>query len=143
LNKCRYIVAIALLSIVINSCSKKNRIAGIINNTIDITCAADGKKEWVITDDSTYKKTFLATAANCTLPIIDFANYTLLGVYSQGGCKVSYKREVIKFENELRYHYKVTVYSRGFCKSAAISNNWITVPKLPSGWTVSFEVINK
>jgi hypothetical protein len=129
LNKCRYIVAIALLSIVINSCSKKNRIAGIINNTVDITCTADGKKEWVITDDSTYKKTFLANA--------------LLGAYSQGGCKVSYKREVIKFENELRYHYKVTVYSRGFCKSAAISNNWITVPKLPSGWTVSFEVINK
>ena len=49
----------------------------------------------------------------------------------------------MKLDNELKYHYKVTVKSSGLCKVESINYNWVTVPKLPTGWSVTFEVNNK
>lgn len=71
---------------------------------------------------------------------IDFNNYSLLGLYVDGGgCYGSITREVTRLEQEKQYHYKVTLYTCGICKKGFNDYNWVTVPKLPSGWTVTFE----
>jgi hypothetical protein len=139
-----YIAIISIIGLFANSCSEEDSFSGLINNVIGIDCFPQGQqKEWIITNDSVYKQIFTDYSASCIPPPIDFNKYSLLGIYTTAGCKVSFKREVIKLDSELKYHYKVTVNSRGICSVENISYNWVTVPKLPTGWTVTFEVKNK
>lgn len=145
-------IAIALI-IFINSCSKspkcwgENKNKGIIEKSADIRCEPmQDIHEFAITDDSSYKKVFtnrLTGELTCDLPSFDFEKYTLLGQYADGQCETKFIREVFKEESLQRYHYKVTVKNCGACKSSAYSYNWVLVPKLENGWTVSFEVDEK
>ena len=81
------ITIISIIGLFANSCSEDDSISGIINNVIDIPCVAHGQKEWIITNDSIYKQTFTYYSTTCTPPTIDFNKYSLLGVYTTGGCK--------------------------------------------------------
>jgi hypothetical protein len=73
---------------------------------------------------------------------IDFNYYSLLGLYADaGGCIWSVTREVTQMDNEKQYHYKVTAYACGICKKEFYDHNWVIVPKLPEGWTVTFEKV--
>jgi ssDNA-binding Zn-finger/Zn-ribbon topoisomerase 1 len=131
------------------SCSKNPRCwgedknKGIIKNSInsDIKCLPKTKQtEFIILDDSSFVKTF---GSACSLPNVDFNSESLLGLYAEGGCKVKFIRKVIRKDSEKKYHYKVTVKDCGYCKSLIYSYNLVTVPKLPSGWTVTFETKTK
>ena len=131
------------------SCSKspkcwgKDKNKGIIESSIRIDCEpAFDQQEFIINDDSTFKQTFtnaITGQLNCTLPTIDFNNYSLLGLFADGQCEVKFIREVTRQEQEEKYHYKVIVKSCGFCKRNGYSFNWVTVPKIPNNWTVTFE----
>jgi len=140
-----------LLFIATYSCSKNprcwgdNKEKGIIENSVIVKCEpAASQDNYIINDDSTFQQLFTSnTTPICEVPVIDFTNYTLLGLFTTGGCETKYIREVTKIENENKYHYKVTVKSCGYCKVESYSYNWVTVPKLPNGWTVTFEVKNK
>ncbi len=135
------------------SCSKSpecwgdNKNKGIINSSIRIDCSpTTTQQNYVITSDSVYQQTFSNTItgqANCQLPSIDFSKETLLGVSATGQCKIKVIREVESIDKENKYHYKVKVRSCGLCKKMAYIDNWVTVPKLPNGWTVTFEVDDK
>ena len=141
----KILFTIILFAGLVSSCSKSpkcwgdDKNKGIINGSIRIDCEPNGE-QFIINDDSTYKETF---SSSCTLPTVDFSSYTLLGLYADGGCEVKFIREVTQLDNENKYHYKVTVKSCGACKKLGYSYNWVTVPKLPSGWTVTYEIDEK
>ena len=131
------------------SCSKNpkcwgdDKNKGIISKDIklDLVCnPLTNQTEFIILDDVTFFQTFDST---CTLPSIDFNKESLLGYYAEGGCEVKYIREVTFVESEKKYHYKVTIKDCGSCKKLQASYNWVTVPKLPNGWTVTFEMKKK
>jgi hypothetical protein len=131
------------------SCSKNpkcrgdDKNEGIINNSvnIDIKCSPKADlSEFVILDNSSFIQTFDST---CPLPDIDFAAESLLGLYAEGGCEVKFIREVTRLDSEKKYHYMVTVKDCGYCKKLGYSYNWVTVPKLPSGWAVTFDTKKK
>ncbi|MBX3165375.1 MAG: hypothetical protein KF900_12950 [Bacteroidetes bacterium] len=125
-------------------CWGDDKHKGIIKTSLGGICfPKDNNAEtFVILDQDTYQKTFDSTCI-AQLPNIDFNTETLLGMYVTGQCNVKFIREVTSISNENKYHYKVTVKQCGLCKSMAFSYNWVTVPKLPNGWTVTFEVKDK
>lgn len=138
---------------VLTSCSKSpkcwgdNKNAGIIENSIRIDCQpASEQQQFIITNDSIFKQLFtdsLSGQLKCTLPVIDFNNSSLLGLFTTGQCELKYIREVTRNDSDTKYHYKVVVKSCGICKKEGYSYNWVTVPKVQSGWNVTFEVENK
>lgn len=146
MNKLAIIIFFAGLLTLLTTCSKSpecwgnDKNKGIINNSVDIRCEPSGGEQFIVTNDSIYRLTF---STSCTLPTIDFNSKTLLGLYADGGCELKFIREVSQLDSENKYHYKVIVKSCGACQSLGYSYNWVTVPKLPSGWTVTFEVIEK
>ncbi|MNJ83865.1 hypothetical protein D3C87_12930 [compost metagenome] len=138
-------LTICLFLFLINSCSKspkcwgKDKNKGDISANMEIRCEPISGDQWIIQDENTYQQTF---PAGCSLPSIDFSKYTLLGVSANGGCETKYIREVTRSDNG-NVDYVVTVKSCGTCKSLALSNNWVTIPKIPSTATVHFDVKSK
>ncbi len=147
------ILVIFIVSGISYSCSKSpkcwgnNKNEGIIQGSVRIDCEPlQGEQNYIIKDDSAYIQTFTDQITNqlsCTLPSIDFTTKSLLGLFATGGCEVKYIREVTSIDNESKYHYKVTVKSCGTCQKESYSYNWVTVPKIPEGWDVTFEIENK
>ena len=128
------------------TCKNENQHTGIILNWPRIPCVltpppnfTGSINEFIINDDTAFKQFF---SAGCELPVIDFKTQTLLG-FDAGtrGCTVKFIREVLKIESENRYHYKVISEGCGTCRDMAWSYHWVLVPKLPDGWTVTFEAI--
>lgn len=71
---------------------------------------------------------------------IDFSKHSLLGIYVSGSsCKWKIVRSVTIKSNVNQYEYLVTVYKCGHCKKDFSDCNWVTVPKLPTGWMVGFD----
>lgn len=135
------------------SCSKSPKCwggdenKGIIENSFSIDCEPiSDQQEYIINDDSTFTQLFTDTISGqlkCTLPVIDFNNYSLLGFFADGQCEVIFIREVSREEDDENYHYGLNVKSCGTCKSYAYSYNWVSVPKIPDNWTVTFEKEDK
>lgn len=149
----RLLLTTILVLVISISCSKspkcwgENKNKGIIENSIRIDCEpTTEQQEFIIANDSTFEQDFtnsLTGQLNCTLPVIDFNNNSLLGLFTTGSCEVKYIREVTRNESEENYHYKVVVKSCGTCKKESYSFNWVTVPKIPEDWDVIFEIENK
>jgi len=138
---------IIVLSVALAKCSRgpkcwgDDKNEGIIQEEIGLTCVdIVSQTEFVITNDSQLLSTFKGA---CTPPTIDFNVHSLLGLYTTGKCEVKYIREVIRKEEERKYEYTVTLKQCGLCKRAALSYNWVIVPKLPNGWTVDFKIKKK
>lgn len=134
-----------ILLLLINSCSKspkcwgKDKSKGEISSVINIFCDPLEGDRWVIQDEASYHQTF---PLDCTPPSVDFSRYTLIGISANGGCESKYIREVTKADNG-DVNYKVTVKNCGTCKKMAVSNNWVTIPKIPATATVHFDVKEK
>lgn len=139
------ITTLFILVLLINSCSKspkcwgKDKNKGDIVSNIQIRCEAINGDRWVIQDETTYHETF---PSGCDLPSIDFSRYTLIGISANEACETKYIREVTRSDNG-DVNYEVTVKSCGMCKSMIVSDNWVTIPKIPSTATVHFEVKSK
>lgn len=122
-------------------CWGEDKNNGIIEEEIGQTCVdLVNQTEFIITNDSQLVNAFVG---GCTPPSIDFNNHTILGLYTTGKCEVKYIREVIRNEEDKKYEYTVTLKQCGLCKRAALSYNWVIVPKLPNGWTVDFKIKEK
>lgn len=92
-----------------------------------------------INSDSLYKLVFFQTT---NLPFIDFTKHDILGQYGSGACNISFHKEVMSDSTTNRYHYTLSVYEcYTYHQKLCISFNWVIVPKLPQGWTVTFESI--
>ena len=135
------------LIIILQSCHKDDIYEGIIVQELDMgRCFppfGNEPDEYIITNDSLYQALLTIEKPICdnyTLPNVDFTTYTLLGkfTYSDGSPKY-YKREVIKDEGNMIYIYNIYMKCKNNNKEA-ISMNWVLVPKLPTGYSVKFNV---
>lgn len=113
---------------------------GSIIESLDIACAPTGTSQQVIKSDSAYQK--LLTTCNESGPDIDFTQFSLL-VYTTAasGCTRFYEREVSQEEATKRYVFTVRITECGGCEPWVTQTHWVKVPRLPDGYTVSFEEI--
>ena len=140
-------ISIISLILFFSGCEKDDIFEGIIVKEFDTgRCFppfGNEPDEYVITNDSLYQELLTIEKPVCddyTLPNIDFSTYTLLGKYTVSDGEVKYyKREVIKDEGNLKYIYNIYMKCKNNNK-AAISMNWVLVPKLPAGYSVEFNV---
>lgn len=152
-SKMRLLLTTILIIAFSTSCSKspkcwgKDKNKGVIEESIRIDCQPmTEQQEYIISNDSTFQNVFtnsITGQVNCTLPAIDFNTKSLLGLSTTGTCEVKYIREVTRNESEENYHYKIVVKSCGTCKKESYSYNWVTVPKIPEDWGVTFEIETK
>ena len=143
-NLFRQAITVVFLTVFISltACSKRKCKRGGNNNGIIVNevstrirnkISSDGV---VILDSASFKQ----VVPHDTIAL-DLNTYSILGIETDGGgCDVSADREVTKLDNEKQYHYTVHIYACGICKKLWTSSNLVTVPKLPNGWTVTFEV---
>lgn len=136
-----------VLLIFFTACSSDDiEIDGITTITIE-NCFQINEEEIIINDKETYEKMLAnidnshPTCRNYELPNINFAEKTLLGKLTTiKGCQVFYTREVTANTDKKAYVYTIDVVRQGSCDSTWVNYNWITVPKLPSQYTVQFQV---
>lgn len=102
--------------------------------------------EFVINSDAEYSKLleYRSSSPGCEnfeLPKIDFSKKTLLGKCAFGvGCSIGFEREVIRDEPNKTIVYSIKVVEEGLCEMVGSSMNWITIPKVPSDYSIEFEV---
>lgn len=71
---------------------------------------------------------------------IDFTQYTLLGKYASGGCRVVFERNVTRNDSQKNVLYDITVHQCGDCQIYHGEMNWVLIPKIPDDYTVTFVV---
>ncbi len=140
----RNLTIIIFLLTIFYSCKKRNINPGIIEQEINFgTCLPINlpQQEYVIQSNTEYQLLLNnSVCQSANFPNIDFSQYSLLGQYTSGKCKITFKRQVTKDEGNQRYNFTVHIFDRGICKKQGQSMNWVLVPKLPTNWTVNFEI---
>ncbi len=106
---------------------------------------ANANKEFIVTTEAEYQNliNYRSPFSKCTnfvLPPIDFSQKTLLGKYASGGCSVYFAKKVYKNDSNKKIIYVIDVIEQGACESMIFSSNWILIPKIPSDYTVEFQV---
>lgn len=73
------------------------------------------------------------------LPVIDFDQYTLVGMSTgTGGCSGDFKITAVRNDSTKNLEYIVDTSSSGTCEMYISSNNWSLIPKIPNDYTVTF-----
>ena len=101
---------------------------------------------FVINSNSEYRQLSLFAHSNqtiCKFNSINFNNYTLLGKTILGNCKYKIKRNLEINSNQNKYIYTIELFECGNCIEENKIDNWILVPKIPSGYSVDFIFIRK
>ena len=145
--KFRHLALLVLITLLCTQCSKTDLITIEGIETIDIIdCFEISETQLVINDAATYQtmlaqKVFSDPCSSYILPEVNFVEKTLLGKFTEAlACDVFYERRVEADPDSESYIYRITVHLDGQCQFSNTSMNWITVPKLPENYTVSFEV---
>jgi hypothetical protein len=137
------ILILFLISITIQSC-EKDIDAGIIVEQMHFgTCIPVNlpAEEYTITTDSSYQLLLgNSVCQNFSLPPIDFNQYSLLGKFTRGQCRVTFKPQVVVSATSMQYVFTIYIFEKGSCKKEAQDMNWVLVPKLPPGYSVLFEI---
>lgn len=143
-----FVLAVAFISCnKNNNCpdSEKHTNSGIIFSDASAENRCVSVKEqgnYVITNQIDYEEIelieWIDTCKSKKLNPIDFTNYTLLGMFARGRCRVNFEREVISDSNNQKYIYTIKVNECGNCETNYEHMNWVLVPKLPDNWTVEF-----
>ena len=128
-------------------CWGDDKNKGIIKESIQINGFPNTTADnYVVDSNIEYVELFTDTTGGImidNLPDIDFNENTLLGIEVNGQCNIKLISEVTSKAEDNTYLYKIIIKSCGLCKSAIYKINWITVPKLPNGWNVTFETVDK
>ncbi|HRI29279.1 MAG TPA: hypothetical protein PK239_05100 [Chitinophagales bacterium] len=118
-------------------------IDGIV--AVNIPCFASEQTEFVIDDANTYAA--LIPDSLCVgyePPVIDFNERTLLGKKTEvTGCAAFYTRSILADTKDKQYIYEITVYvGTAGCDTVKqlVNYNWVTVPKLPERYDVTYKV---
>jgi hypothetical protein len=97
---------------------------------------------YVINDTNGYKTLILLSQfPECSLPNIDFSQYTLLGSYIEcGGGQQPLLTRMLEVNDSLKlYKYHVSVRQMDWADvSNLFSMNWVLIPKIPNDYTVIF-----
>jgi len=148
MKKLFFIFLMIGMTAIIYSCNKEEEPcesivenSGIIVKSVDIRACDQPfyQGSFVIESDAQYDSV-LNLNTHCERPFVDFSSYTLLGRYAYTANTGSYYRKVVVDSANMRYNYTITVENCGSCNCLSQNMNWVTVPKLPSGWSVKFTV---
>ena len=113
-------------------------------SSYDYTTINNTKEGQIITSDSENIFDLVVSFDNgLTYHPIDFSQYTVLGIYTDGSCRIVYDRNVIKNIEMHKYIYKITVIHCGLCEELATSMNWVLIPKIENDFTIEFVVEHK
>jgi hypothetical protein len=143
--------SIALVVILGLGCIQQKEEIQVSDLGEDLACifAPDMPDSIVVTSQEEYE-TLLEYRAdspacrNAVLPHIDFSEHTLLGKYTTGsGCSVTFEKHVYRDAESKKIIYTITIVEEGNCEMMAMSMNWITIPAVPPGYTVVFQVHEK
>ncbi len=75
------------------------------------------------------------------LPPIDFSQRTLLGNGWGGvGCKQKVEKQVLRDNEKKEYIFTINAATCGMCEMVLGSYEWVSVPKIPSDYTIKFNV---
>jgi hypothetical protein len=141
---------IILVILVVGCINQKDEIA-FTDLEEDLSCIfpLDMPEEMVITSQKEYEEllTYVSDSPTCqdfVLPDLDFSQVTLLGKHAYGvGCSITFERHVYRDTEQKKIIYSVTVIEEGCCEMLGMSMNWITIPTVPAGYTVVFEIRKK
>lgn len=138
---------IIVILILVTGCIQQNEIE-FIDLEEDLACIfpLGAPEKVVITSQEEYEKLleYVSDSPTCedfVLPSLDFSEYTLLGTHAYGvGCSITFEKHVYKDTENKIIIYSVIVVEEGNCEMIGMSMNWIAIPKVPSEYTVVFEV---
>ena len=140
--KIKLIIGIAILSLSIASCNSKLikiEDSGEISESFDFPDCEQMRIQTldglVIRDTSDLD---IITTCNTNNLYIDFENYSILGLYSDGVCRLILDRKVSINPNTKTYSYIIKSKDRGLCSSEVFEYNLVKVPAIPDDYTVVF-----
>ncbi len=145
------LAALMLIGSCVDDCNDlADTSTGIIEQDLIFgTCFTDIgalEREYVIRDEAAFQALEIlpVNSPDCVgstaLPEIDFNTYTLLGLYADGTCAVTFDRYVIRDDAAMKYIYTIGVTDCGNCDALIFGMNWVLVPKLPENYSVEFVV---
>lgn len=73
-------------------------------------------------------------------PNLDFSTYSVIGKTLRGGCSMKIRRELKIDHQNKQYIYTINFKDRGMCKKLVLNDNLVIVPKIPTDYTVVFNV---
>jgi hypothetical protein len=150
-------IAFLILFIFITNCHKspkcwgeKEKNSGIIvrsfNPSDNCNVIVNPDSSYVINSLNEYQQLSTLAHSNlttCKFNEINFNNYTLLGKTIFATCKFKLSRNVEKNELQKKYIYTIELFQCGNCVEQNKKDNWVLVPKIPSGYDVDFIFIKK
>jgi hypothetical protein len=78
------------------------------------------------------------------LPEIDFANYSLIGIYTDGGgCSVTKEYDLEIDTLNYTYIYFIHRHYEGMCDMLIMDMNWALVPAIPENYEVEFRILGE
>lgn len=133
-----------------NCWGDKERNSGIINRSfkpcINCNILVNPDSSFVINSLNEYQQLSIlahSNIASCQFNEINFNNYTLLGKTILATCKFKIIRNVELNISQNKYIYTIELFQCGNCIEENKVDNWILVPKIPSGYDVDFIFIKK
>tara|TARA_B100001939_G_C16874838_1_gene588147 strand:+ start:707 stop:1180 length:474 start_codon:yes stop_codon:yes gene_type:complete len=155
MKKLTSIAFILLLLSTFNGCNKSPKCWGKKESSIGIISAdfdpclncnimVNPNQSYVINSNREYQDLSLLAHSNqtvCQFENINFNNYTLLGKPIWASCKHKIKRDVTEDTSNNKYIYTIEIKECGECSELNMVENWVLVPKIPSGYTVDFIII--
>ncbi len=142
-------IALLLLSMaLLCSCNKDALIQINGVETVSISwCPGFLDQDFLIDTEEQYHEfqQRINDAAGCeshSFPFIDFDTRTLIGRPSEIiACSVTSNLEVFADPDQKEYLYKQQHYPNGDCGNTINEMYFVSIPKLPEGYSVSYEVL--
>lgn len=143
----RFAYLLILLPLLIASCGDGDliEIEGVEELSIPY-CSDFMEEEYLIDNEETYElfRTQYADTNLCEshgFPSINFDERTLLGkLTTNTACSTTNNRTVFADPDEERYLYQINIFPSGDCETVLTNMNFITIPKLPEGYSIAYEV---
>lgn len=140
-----FIIVIICSSMSSNNMKKIMSIQTIQCQEIEIKCTQSKNGNYVIRNNQEYHDMVknISTNPNCksyTLPVIDFNQYTLLGIVTEvAGCQEPKNNHMITKEANENYTFNLDIEQQGYCKINFSVSVWCLVPKINGSSNVEFK----
>ncbi len=129
---------------------KKESSDGIIeaefNPCLNCNVLINPDSSYIINSDLEYQELSLLANSNqtiCQFENINFNNYSLLGKSVWASCKYKLNRNVTEDKANNKYIYTIELKECGSCSDLTKIDNWVLVPKIPTGYSIDFIFIRK
>ncbi len=115
---------------------------------ITFKCDQIPEGNYFINNDTTYHALFQVRSLhpaclNYSFPIIDFSQYSLLGIItSTGGCSSPKIEYSITKNSDNNYIYELNIEQQGLCKRGFGVRVWCLIPKIANNSIIDFNIIN-